>query len=103
MPKQVNLGGELTFGSINDAMKYFDAIRKDRPLGSPLRNADFEAVRRLYEAYCFATDWPLKEIRSIFTKETVRHGGATTCFCAEFADDSQTEFSLSKALRAIAV
>ncbi len=103
MSKTIDLGPGLVFKSITEAKKYFDPIRTKNPLDVPISNKDFRQVKALYDAYCVATNWPmLSPAVTIFPTEVTKNGGTTICFGIEFADGKKDNFSLDKALSAVA-
>jgi hypothetical protein len=101
--KKVVLGCDLTFSSIKEAKNFFDPIRTNGQLDSPISSKDFEQVKALYDAYCAATNWPMPSPAvAFFPTEVTKNGGTTICFGIEFADGRKDNFSLDKALSAVA-
>ena len=62
--KKIDLGTGLKFESIDEAKIHFDNILKTAPLEQPVADADFKALKLLYEAYCRKTNWPMPSLPS---------------------------------------
>lgn len=101
--KKIELGGGLKFASIGEAKTYFDKILKTTPLEQRVTDAEFKALKLLYEAYCIKTNWPMPSSPKAFFLTYERQKGYTTkCFGIEFEDGNTGKFSLDKALSAAA-
>jgi hypothetical protein len=101
--KKIDLGAGLKFQSISKAKIYFDKILKDTQLNQHVTNAEFDALNRLYEAYCVKTNWPMPSPPVAFFPTYEQQPGYTTrCFGIEFKDGTKDRFSLPKALTAVA-
>lgn len=101
--KKIDLGTGLKFASIAEAKVHFDKILKGTPLDQRVTNAEFKALKLLYEAYCSKTNWPMPSPPKAFFPTYERQKGYTTmCFGIEFEDGNKGRFSLDKALTAVA-
>jgi len=103
MIKKVELADDLKFDSIAQARIYFRNILNSTDLNQPVSAGEFESLRRLYEAYCIKTGWPINSSpKSFFPKHEQGTGYTTKCFGIEFEDGTNGRFSLDKALSAVA-
>jgi hypothetical protein len=92
-----------TFATITAAKEYFANILNSRKLEQKFGADDLADVRAAYEDYCAKTCWDLKSPPTSFYPTHDRGAGYTTrCFGVTFEDGTTGNFSMDKALRAIA-
>lgn len=103
MAKKIDLAPDLKFDSIAQARIYFNNIKNSNALNESVSDGEFRSLRLLYEGYCAKTNWPLNSSpKSFFPAYEQQNGFTTKCFGVEFEDGTKTNFSLEKALTAVA-
>lgn len=98
------------FSSQIEAERFFYALR-DRNLASAediIGSAEFDLLEDLYIRYCEATNWkipgnPIAFYARNIIRESGPKGGTTQGVVAKFSDGSEQEFSVKKAVKAVAV
>jgi len=101
--KKIDLGTGLKFPSIAEAKNHFGKILQDTPIDQRVTKEEFDALKLLYEEYCSKTSWPmLSSPKAFFAKYDQQKGYTTKCFGIEFEDGGTDQFSLDKALLAVA-
>lgn len=97
------------FSSQIEAERFFYDLR-DRNLesgGDIIGSAEFDLLEDLYIRYCEATNWkilgsPVAFYARNIMRENGPKGGITQGVVAKFSDGSEQEFSVKKAVRAVA-
>ena len=103
MPKSVKLSTGLEFNSIHAGDEYFSKMLAAQDLKVPFSGSDEEHIRAAYDEYCAKTDWHAPSPVATFQPVHDRGPGYTTrCFGVTYADGTADNFSMKKALRAIA-
>jgi hypothetical protein len=103
MSKKIDLGNGLKFDSISMGKAHFEPILKNTAIDEHVTNQKFNELKILYEEYCRKTNWPMKSPPAAFYPMYDRGPGYTTrCFGIKFQDGSTDQFSLDKALSAVA-
>ena len=103
MVKKIELADDLKFESISQARIYFRNILNSTDLNHHVSEGECLSLRRLYEAYCDKTAWPIESPpKSFFPKHEKGNGFTTKCFGIEFEDGTHGIFSIDKALTAVA-
>lgn len=103
MPKSVKLSTGLEFKSISQASEHFRKLLKAQELETPFTGEDEVHIRGAFKAYCAKTDWPVPSPPASFYPTHDRGPGYTTrCYGVTFEDGSTGNFSMPKALSAIA-
>ena len=95
----------MTFPSQKAAEKFFYQIRDDNWSSKAiiLEGQSFKLLCTLYEEYCRCTNWPLTGRPISFrAKHIGRQGGTTVGFGVKFDNGTEVEFSVRKAIQAIA-
>ena len=94
MAKSVTLSTGKAFPTVTTAKEYFAEI---------LAGNEFADIQATYLAYCAKTDWLLPSAPASFYPIHDRGPSYTTrCFGVTFEDGTTGNFSMDKALRAIA-
>lgn len=108
MPNQLVIKGQL-FSSQTEAERFFYAMRdKNLVEGGDIQDSTkFGLLEDLYVRYCKATNWPTPGHPVAFYARNIArgvgaHGGTTQGFVVKFSDGSEQEFSVKKALKAVA-
>lgn len=84
-------------------MDYFSLILNGRDLKQAFGGEELADIRAVYEDYCAKTGWALQSRPASFYPAHDRGPGYTTrCFGVTFEDGKTGNFSMDKALRAIA-
>lgn len=103
MAKSVSLKTGRTFATVTAAKEHFARILDSRDLKQEFIGEDLADVRAAYEDYCDKTNWKLQSPPASFYPTHDRGPGYTTrCFGVTFEDGTTGNFSMDKALRAIA-
>jgi len=108
MPNPLVIKGQR-FSSQIEAERFFYAMR-DKNLASSgdiKGSTDFELLEDLYVRYCQATNWPTPGRPVAFYARNIArgsgpNGGTTQGFVVKFSDGSEQEFSVKKAVKAVA-
>lgn len=108
MPNQLIIKGQL-FPSQTEAERFFYAMR-DKNLvegGNIHGSTEFDLLEDLYVRYCKATNWPTPGHPVAFYARNIARGvgpkgGTTQGFVVKFSDDGEQEFSIMKAVKAMA-
>lgn len=104
MVKLVTLSNGREFPSVSAATEHFARILKSRELKEAFSGEDLVDIRTAYADYCAKTNWTLASAPALFYPTHDRGPGYTTrCFGVTFEDGTTGNFSMTKALRAIAV
>ncbi|MEQ4311795.1 hypothetical protein ABNM01_02685 [Pseudomonas syringae] len=100
---------DQSFSSQIDAERFFYGLRdKNLATGGDITGTnDFELLQDLYVRYCTATEWqtpgtPVAYYARNIARERGPNGGTTQGFVAKFSDGSEQEFSIKKAVKAVA-
>lgn len=100
---------DQSFASQKTAEEFFYGLRdKNLASGGDLASGvEFDLLRELYVKYCQYTDWPLPSAPVAFYARDIARGagskgGTSQGFVAKFADDTEDEFSVRKAIKAVA-
>lgn len=108
MPNLLVIKGQ-SFSSQIEAERFFYGLRdKNLASGGELSGSDeFDLLEELYVRYCEATNWqtpgsPVAFYARSIVRESGLKGGTTQGFVAKFGDGSEQEFSVKKAIRAVA-
>jgi len=108
MPNQLVIKGQL-FSSQTEAERFFYAMRdKNLVEGGDIQGStEFDLLEDLYVRYCKATNWPTPGHPVAFYARNIArgvgaHGGTTQGFVVKFRDGSEQEFSVKKAVKAVA-
>jgi hypothetical protein len=108
MPNQLVIKGQL-FSSQTEAERFFYAMRdKNLAKGGDIQGStEFDLLEDLYVRYCQATNWPTPGHPVAFYARNIArgvgpHGGTTQGFVVKFSDGSEQEFSIKKAVKAVA-
>lgn len=103
MAKSVSLRTGRTFATVKAAKEYFSRILDGRELKQEFGGDERADIRAAYEDYCAKTGWELPSPPASFYPTHDRGPGYTTwCFGVTFEDGTTGNFSMDKALRAIA-
>ena len=103
MAKSVSLRTGRAFATVTAAKEYFANILNIRELKQEFGADELADIRAAYEDYCAKTGWELKSPPASFYPTHDRGAGYTTrCFGVTFEDGTTGNFSMDKALRAIA-
>ncbi|WP_041864926.1 hypothetical protein [Sphingomonas sp. MM-1] len=103
MAKSVTLSTGRTFPTVTAAKEHFAKILNGQELKQAFSGNEFADIQATYIAYCAQTDWPLPSAPASFYPVHDRGPGYTTrCFGVTFEDGTTRNFSMDKALRAIA-
>ncbi len=103
MAKSVSLRTGRAFATVTAAKEYFSRILNGRELNQEFGGDELTDVRAVYEDYCAKTGWELQSSPASFYPAQDRGPGYTTrCFGVTFEDGTTGNFSMDKALRAIA-
>ncbi len=103
MPKSIKLSTGLDFKSISAGDEYFSKMLAAQDLKVPFTGVDEEHIRAAYGEYCLKTDWQTPSPVATFQPVHDRGPGYTTrCFGMTYADGTTANFSMKKALSAIA-
>lgn len=108
MPKPLKIL-DRSFVSQKEAEEFFYGLR-DRNLasgGDIASSIDFDLLRELYLKYCEYTDWLLSSAPCAFYARDIARGagasgGTTQGFVVKFEDGTEEEFSVRKAIKAVA-
>lgn len=108
MPNPLVIKGQR-FSSQIEAERFFYAMR-DRNLvsgGDIKGSTEFDLLEELYVRYCQATKWPTPGNPVAFYARNIArgsgpNGGTTQGFVVKFSDGSEQEFSVKKAVNALA-
>ncbi|MDP9781536.1 MULTISPECIES: hypothetical protein [Pseudomonas] len=108
MPNPLVIKGQR-FSSQIEAERFFYAMR-DRNLvsgGDIKGSTEFDLLEELYLRYCQATNWPTSGNPVAFYARNIArgsgpNGGTTQGFVVKFSDGSEQEFSVKKAVKALA-
>jgi hypothetical protein len=108
MPNPLIIKGQR-FSSQTEAERFFYAMRDENLVsgGEIKGSAEFDLLEDLYVRYCQATNWPTPGHPVAFYARNIargsdRNGGTTQGFVVKFNDGSEQEFSIKKAVRAVA-
>ena len=103
MAKHVTLSTGLSFPTVKAACGHFSEMLKNQADKVPFAGTEESQISAVYLTYCSKTNWQVKSPPASFYPSHGRGPGFTTrCFGVMFADGTTTEFSMEKALRAIA-
>lgn len=103
MAKSVSLRTGRAFATVTAAKEYFSRIINGRELKQKFDGDELADVWAAYEDYCAKTGWELRSSPVSFYPTHHRGPGYTTrCFGVTFEDGTTDNFSMDKALRAIA-
>jgi hypothetical protein len=103
MAKSVTLSTGKAFPTVTVAKEYFAGILDGRELKQVFTGSEFVDIQATYLAYCAKTHWALPSMPASFYPVHDRGPGYTTrCFGVTFEDGTTGNFSMDKALRAIA-
>ena len=103
MAASVSLSTGRAFESIKSAKLHFVCILNGRALRATFSGEELADVEVLFLDYCIKTDWPLPSRPTSFYPTHSRGPRYTTrCFGVTFEDGTTGNFSLDKAIRAIA-
>ena len=108
MPNPLVINGQ-SFSSQIEAERFFYGLR-DKNLasgGDITGSAEFDLLEDLYIRYCAATNWkipgnPVAFYARDIIRESGPKGGTTQGVVVKFSDGSEQEFSVKKAIRAVA-
>ncbi|QHF04571.1 hypothetical protein N015_20050 [Pseudomonas asturiensis] len=108
MPKPLVIKDQR-FSSQIEAERFFYAMR-DKNLvsgGDIIGSTEFDLLEDLYVRYCQATNWPTPGNPVAFYARNIArgggpNGGTTQGFVVKFSDGSEQEFSVKKAVKAVA-
>ncbi|MCF5710529.1 hypothetical protein GIV19_25105 [Pseudomonas syringae] len=108
MPNPLVIKGQR-FSSQIEAERFFYGLR-DKNLesgGEITGSVEFDLLEDLYVRYCNATHWEMPGSPvAFYARDIVREkgpkGGTTQGLVAKFRDGSEQEFSVAKAVRAVA-
>jgi len=104
MAKSVSLRTGRAFGTVTAANEHFALILNGRGLKQEFSGDELADIRAVYEDYCAKTGWNLQSPPASFYPTYDRGPGYTTrCYGVTFEDGTTGNFSMEKALRAIAV
>lgn len=100
---------DQSFSSQTEAERFFYSMR-DRNLvsgGKIKGSAEFDLLEDLYMRYCQATNWktpghPVAFYARNIARGSGPNGGTTQGFVVRFSDGSEQEFSIKRAVRAVA-
>jgi|SRR5450830_69062 len=108
MPSSLVIKGQ-SFSSQIEAERFFYDLRdKNLTSGGEISGSDeFDLLEDLYVRYCNATNWktpgnPVALYARNIVRESSPKSGTTKGFVAKFGDGSEQEFSVKKAVRAVA-
>lgn len=108
MPNPLIIKGQR-FSSQTEAERFFCAMRDENLVsgGEIKGSAEFDLLEDLYVRYCQATNWPTPGHPVAFYARNIARGvgprgGTTQGFVVKFTDGSEQEFSIKKAVRAMA-
>ena len=108
MPNPLVIKGQR-FSSQIEAERFFYAMRdKNLVSGGDIKGStEFDLLEDLYVRYCQATNWPTPGNPVAFYARNIARGsgpnGCTTQgFVVKFSDESEQEFSIKKAVKALA-
>lgn len=108
MPNPLIIKGQR-FSSQTEAERFFYAMRDENLVcgGEIKGSAEFDLLEDLYVRYCQATNWPTPGYPVAFYARNIArgvgpNGGTTQGFVVKFSDNSEQEFSIKKAVRAVA-
>ena len=103
MAKSVTLSTGKAFPTVTTANEYFAEILAGQELKQAFTGNEFADIQATYLAYCAKTDWLLPSAPASFYPIHDRGPSYTTrCFGVTFEDGTTGNFSMDKALRAIA-
>ena len=103
MARSVPLKTGRVFATVKAAKEHFALILNGQELMQAFSGYELADIRAIYEAYCAKTGWKLPSLPASFYPTHNRGPGYTTrCFGVTFEDGTTGNFSLEKALRAIA-
>ncbi|TAJ70427.1 MAG: hypothetical protein EPO51_18020 [Phenylobacterium sp.] len=103
MARSVSLKTGRVFGTVTAAKEHFTLILNGQELNQAFSGGDLADIRAIYEDYCAKTGWELRSFPRSFHPTHDRGPGYTTrCYGVTFEDGSTGNFSMEKALRAIA-
>lgn len=103
MAKSVSLRTGRAFATITAAMEHFALVLNGRELKQEFIGDELADIRSVYEDYCAKTGWDLQSPPASFYPTRDRGPGYTTrCHGVTFEDGTTGNFSMEKALRAIA-
>lgn len=103
MAKSVSLITGRVFKTVSAAREHFAALLKGQELRAAFSGVDAADIRAAYEAYCAKTNWKLESPPASFYPTYDRGPGYTTrCYGVTFDDGNEANFSMDKALSAIA-
>ena len=103
MAKSVSLTTGRTFPTVTAAREHFSQLLKGHELKAAFSGSDAADIRAAYEAYCAKTNWQLESPPASFRPVYDRGPGYTThCYGVTFEDGTEGNFSMDKALSAIA-
>jgi hypothetical protein len=103
MAKSVSLRTGRAFGTVTAANEHFALILNGRGLKQEFSGDELADIRAVYEDYCAKTGWNLQSPPASFYPTYDRGPGYTTrCYAVIFEDGTTGNFSMEKALRAIA-
>jgi len=108
MPNSLVIKGHR-FSSQNEAERFFYAMRDNNLVsgGDIKGSTEFDFLEDLYVRYCQATNWPTPGHPVAFYARNIArgsspNGGTTQGFVVKLSDGSELEFSVKKAVRAVA-
>ena len=103
MARSVSLKTGRVFATVAAAKEHFAFILNGQELKQAFAGDELADVRAIYEDYCAKTGWELLSPPASFYPTHKRGLGYTTrCYGVTFEDGTIVNFSLEKALRAIA-
>lgn len=103
MAKSVTLSTGRTFPTVTAAKEHFAQILNGQELKKTFSGEDLADIRAVYADYCAKTGWASPSAPASFHPTYDRGPGYTTrCFGVMFEDGTTGNFSMDKALRAIA-
>jgi len=103
MPKSVKLSTGLEFRSISAGDEFFSKMLAAQDLNVPFSGLNEEHIRAAYDEYCVKTDWQAPSPLATFQPVHDRGPGYTTsCFGLTYTDSTTDNFSMKRALSAIA-
>ena len=103
MAKSVLLKNGRAFKTVTAAKEHFTQLLGGQELKKAFDGGDLADIRAVYDDYCAKTNWAVKSPPSSFYPIHDRGPGYTTrCYGVTFEDGTTDNFSMEKALRAIA-
>ena len=103
MAKSVCLRTGRVFGTVTAAKEHFTQILNVQELMQEFTGDELADIHAIYDDYCAKTGWKLQSLPASFYPAHDRGPGYTTrCYGVTFEDGTTSNFSMEKALRAIA-